>query len=161
MKGVLIFIGVFISIVLHSQDKIKTLLHFEIEEATINGEDFSKLYNDNKSFLVIFKNLTDSSLSMAICWRENKSQSFGFLEAHSMIVTNEPFQENRATRAFYKWHYNNSYNEINGIANIELIQIFKPTGIYYVLKMTTDKFDLCTYKGYLVESLTNQISENK
>ena len=157
---IILFTALF-SINLCGQDKVKTLLLFEVEEANINGENVIQLYDSVKAFVVIFKNLTDSSLSMSICWRANKSQSFGVLRAHPMIVKNEPYQYLNATRSYYQLFYNKSYHEERGTANIELSQLFKPEGIYYVLQMTTDKFDLCQFEGYLVESSIGLISEDK
>jgi hypothetical protein len=141
----------------YSQEKTITL--FNIEKATIDGEDYSEKFKEGKVYTVFYRNLKDSILAMANVWPVNGSQSYGNVYPHQMIVTDETYEGLKSTRTFYKWFYTNTYDDAKGSASIELIQVVKSEGIYYVMKMITSEFQICIYKGYLNEGASNSLTK--
>ncbi|MBA3706006.1 MAG: hypothetical protein H0W84_08940 [Bacteroidetes bacterium] len=154
------YIFIFFCSFLNAQVKLKTLLLFRIEEATKNGEDVTKTFIDQKAYTVFYKNLQDNSLLMANVWQENKSQSYGGLQTNNVLIFNKPYKSSKAQRSYYIWDYINTYNDTTGIAFLELIQIQKQAGIYYILKMDAGELGFYTFKGYLDPTQSDFISES-
>ncbi|MDO9000553.1 MAG: hypothetical protein Q7W45_12360 [Bacteroidota bacterium] len=146
---------------LKSQEQQKTILLFYITEANINGVDFSEDYINNEAYITFYMNIDDSVLTMANVLSLNKSQSYGFIKPYAKIVNDEPYESIPSLRSYYKWAYINSYDSITGSAHIELIQIFKEEKKYLILKMYTDKYEVCVYKGYSYDMFAGYITETK
>lgn len=127
----------------------KTILHFEIEEAAINGEDYTNAFTKQKAYMAFYKVDNDSVLLMALVWQKEGSQTWGRVQPHSVICTNEMYEGFKSERSYYRWDYKNSFNDNTGSALVELIKVVKPEGLYYVMKVFLHGFDLAIYKGYL------------
>lgn len=152
MRSVMIFIvSVFLSNSTLAQEEHwqKTVLHFDIQEAELNGEDYSKLFLSQKTYLAFYKVDTDSVLLLSLVNRKDASQTWGRVYPHPVIFSNEMYDGFKSERTYYRWNYHNSFNENSGSALIELIKVPKPEGLFYVMKVFVHEFDLAVYKGYM------------
>lgn len=127
----------------------KTILRFDIEEAAINGEDYTDAFTEQRAYMSFYKVDNDSILLMALVWLKEGSQTWGRVYPHSVISTNEMYDGFKSERSYYRWEYQNSFNENSGNALIELIKVVKPEGLFYVMKVFVHTFDLAVYKGYM------------
>jgi hypothetical protein len=155
----LCFLTCVLSFALSGQEQQKTILVFYINDANINGVDYSKEYIEKESYITFYMSLSDSTLSMANVISLDKTQSFGFLKPYNMITKNEQYDSLPCQRSYYNWNYANSYNDIKGTAHIELIQINKDEKKYFILKMFTDQQYVSIFKGYSYDLYDGLITE--
>jgi hypothetical protein len=47
----------------------------------------------------------------------------------------------------------NDYDDKKGTATVQLIKIFKPQGITFILKIIPENLDVIVYKGYIEGSI--------
>lgn len=128
----------------------KMLAKFVITDATINGVDTSPQYISEGAYLVFYTvEGIDNELFMANFWPKSNTQSSGKIygaETSSSKADNENY---RLDYCSFNWSYKNTYDEKKGTAKVEVIKIFKPAGVAFVIKIIPEDLDVFIYKGYM------------
>jgi hypothetical protein len=65
----------------------------------------------------------------------------------------ETYEDYKADFFYFNWRYMNDYNDKKGTATVQLIKIFKPQGITFILKIIPENLDVIVYKGYIEGSI--------
>lgn len=139
---------------LHSATRAqqKTLLLFYPTEGSKNGKDISQLLKDKSVFVVFYKMEDDERLIMSIVFDSDSTQTKGWVYPHEVVTVDEGYQGYRAEKAYYKWEYYLPGSEDPSIATVELTKAAKPEGMFYMLKLFYDPFEILILKGYYSES---------
>ncbi|MBV6440816.1 MAG: hypothetical protein EPGJADBJ_02491 [Saprospiraceae bacterium] len=61
----------------------------------------------------------------------------------------ETYETYEADIFYFNWRYINTYDEKKGTAKVQLVKIYKPQGIAFVLKIIPENLDIIIYKGYM------------
>ena len=144
-KYILVLIFIVLPLLSFTQEQ-KIIAKMGILDARFNGVDFTDWSISQKNYLVLFIN-EDDKLSLSNVTEQG--QSFGIVS----LIDHQSFPK---TKEGYKsdlfkmrWSYNNTYDEKNGSAIIELMVTDKPHAQIYELKMILENMDVNVYKGYI------------
>ena len=86
---------------------------------------------------------------MANVWPKNNTHSYGPMYSIEQITKEETYEEFKADYFYFNWRYVNDYDDKKGTAKVQLIKIYKPHGITFILKIIPENLDVIIYKGYL------------
>ena len=110
-----------------------TFAELEIKDARINDIDFTEEFTNNKNRLYFYKIISANQIYFSNYFEELDSQSYGRI----YNVVKEHFNETDETYEKdiykFKWSYANTYNDVEGTAEIILSLEYKENGIYFEL----------------------------
>jgi len=151
----LIFFALIVPQFIVAQTKsTKMLAKFIITDATINGVDASPKYIDEGAYLVFYSIGDDENqLYMANFWPKSNTQSSGKIYGAETSTTKADTENYRMDYCSFNWSYKNTYDEKKGTAKVEVIKIFKPAGVAFVIKIIPEDLDVLIYKGYMEGTL--------
>lgn len=137
----------------------KVIAKFTITDAKIDNVDKTSTLTKVDAYTVFYTKENDGRIYLANVWPKNNSQSFGpmyggnhsYLELHPKMDFNseETYENHMANFFYFNWEYTNDYNDKTGIARVQIIKIYKPKGIAYVVKIIPEDSKEIIYKGYM------------
>jgi hypothetical protein len=130
----------------------ETIATFIIQDARLNDEDVTAFYLDGGGYLVIYKD-SDEVLLLANVLSNKNTQSYGRMFNLKHEKRHETQEEYELDVFQFRWSYQNSYDNREGTADVELLKIHKPNGIAFVCTIITEKLDVLRFKGYMEGSL--------
>ena len=139
----------------------ETLAKFEITDGTVNGEDVTPTLINEKAYLVIYRILETDDLCMANFWSISKSQSFGSIYAVKEKHIPADDENYEADIFNFQWSYINTYDSKKGTAKVELIKIYKPQGVCFIMTIVPEDLDVLVYKGYMEGTLDLKVYNRK
>lgn len=153
MRKIISVILIFVPTIIIGQiDKQKIISKFVITNGTKNGNDITELLLEQQAYFVFYREY-DNSLCLANVWVKNNSKSYGKVfdnkDEKSGVMSKE-FESNIFS---FKWNYENTYNNKQGIANVELVMIHKPIGKVFIMTIISENSDVLKYNGYVEGSL--------
>ncbi|MCL9980936.1 MAG: hypothetical protein NBV77_05770 [Bacteroidia bacterium] len=122
---------------------------FIITDATKNGIDITPTLIENNAYTAFYKSDRKGSIYMANIWPKSRSQSYGPMYSIKSHTNRETYETYEADVFYFNWRYINTYDGKKGTAKVQVIKIYKPQGVVFVLKMITENLDLIIYKGYM------------
>lgn len=132
----------------------KELAKFIITDATINGDDVSSQYIDEGAYLVFYTvEGINENIHMANFWPKSNSQSYGEIFGAEISTTEADSANYKMDYCSFNWSYKNTYDDKKGTAKVEVIKIFKPAGVAFVIKIIPEDLDVLIYKGYMEGTL--------
>ncbi|WP_035645953.1 hypothetical protein [Flavobacterium sp. ASV13] len=153
MRKIILVILIFVPTVIIGQiDKQKIISKFVITNGTKNGNDITGLLLEQQAYLVFYAE-DDNGLCLANVWVKNNSKSYGKVldkMYHKSEVMSMEFESNILS---FKWNYENTYNNKQGTANVELVMINKPIGKVFMMTIISENSDVLRYNGYVEGSL--------
>jgi hypothetical protein len=124
-----------------------TFAELEIKDARLNDIDFTEEFTNNKNKLYFYKIISANQIYFSNYFEVLDSQSYGRI----YNVVKEHFNETDETYEKdiykFKWSYANTYDDVEGTAEIILSLEYKENGIYFELIMNQDNLDVNKYKG--------------
>ncbi len=126
---------------------------FIITDASTNGVDTTPTILEAEAFLVFYTVENDNLLYMANVWPKRNAQSYGPMYSVTSETKKETYEEHKADFFDFNWLYITGYNDKKGTAKVQLIKVYEPQGITYVLKIIPPNLEIVCYKGYLEGSL--------
>ncbi len=127
----------------------ETLAKFIIIDASINGIDVTSTLLANEAYIVFYTSDNDGLIYMANVFPKSNSQSYGSMYSVETQKKRETY-ETYATDIFYfNWRYINTYDNTKGIAKVQMIKVYKPQGVVFVIKFIFENQDIIIYKGYM------------
>lgn len=133
--------------------EVELLEKFIILDATENDMDITPQLLSNEAFLSLYTITGKEEVYFANVWPVAESQSSG-------VVYNAEFKEVAETEKAYatdefsfSWSYQNSYDEKSGTAQVRILKIYKPQGVYFEAVVVPEDLDLLVYKGYVEGTL--------
>ncbi len=132
---------------------------FIITEATTNGVDTTPTLLEAKAYLVFYTVENDNLLYMSHVWPKHNSQSYGPMYSLESDTKKETYEEYKADVYKFDWLYITGYADKKGAAKVQLIKVYKPQAITYVLKIIPSTSEVIIYKGYLEGSLNFSVFE--
>ena len=131
-----------------AQEK-KLSTKFIITNATTNGVDTTPEILEAKAYIVFYTVENDNLLYMSNVWPKQNSQSYGPMYSVKSDTKKETYEAHKADVFNFDWLYITGYADKKGAAKVQLIKVYKPQGITYVLKITPPTLEVIIYKGYL------------
>lgn len=131
----------------------KTLAKFIITDASHNGNDTTEIYLEAGGYIAFYTQADGNLYMTNIMSKRKNSQSFGRLYSSEHSMLKETYENYEADIFFYRWRYNNTYNNNKGTATIELTKIYKPQGVTFICKIIPENLDVLIYKGYMEGTL--------
>jgi len=131
----------------------KQTTKFIITDASTNGVDNTPEILEEKAFIVFYTVEDDNLLYMSHVWPKHNSQSYGPIYSVKSETKKKTYEEYKADVFNFDWLYIAGYEDKKGTAKVQLIKVYKPQGINYVLKIIPSNSEIIIYKGYLVGSL--------
>ncbi len=131
----------------------KKTTKFIITDASTNGVDTTPAILEAKAFIVFYTVENDSLLYMSHVWPKRNSQSYGPIYSLASETKKEVYEEYKADVFNFDWLYITGYEDTKGTAKVQLIKVYEPQGITYVLKIIPPNLEIVCYKGYLEGSL--------
>jgi len=122
---------------------------FIITDASTNGVDTTPTLLEAEAFTVFYRVEESDLLYMANVWPKNNTQSYGPMYSIEQTTKEETYEEYKADYFYFNWRYVNDYDEKKGTAKVQLIKIYKPQGITFILKIIPENLDVIMYKGYM------------
>ena len=126
-------------------------MKFIITDASINGVDTTPTLLAAEAYSVFYTVEDSDLIYMANVWSKNDSQSYGPM--YYIKKKEETYEEYKADFFYFNWRYMNDYDDKKGTATVQLIKIFKPQGITFILKIIPENLDVIVYKGYIEGSI--------
>ncbi len=137
----------------------KQTTKFIITDASTNGVDTTPTLLEEKAYLVFYTVENDSLLYMSHVWPKHNSQSYGPMYSLESDTKKETYEDHKADVFNFDWLYITGYADKKGAAKVQLIKVYKPQGITYVLKIIPPTSEVIIYKGYLEGSLNFSVFE--
>ncbi len=131
----------------------KQTTKFIITNASTNGVDTTPTLLEAKAYLVFYTVENDNLLYMSHVWPKQNFQSYGPMYSVKNETKKETYEEYKADVFNFDWLYITGYADKKGAAKVQLIKVYKPQGITYVLKIMPPTLEVIIYKGYLEGSL--------
>lgn len=122
---------------------------FIITDASVNGTDVTPTLLKAGAYTVFYTSDDDELIYMANVWPNSNSQSYGPMYSAESTKHKETYETYEADIFYFNWRYINTYDEKKGTAKVQLIKIYKPQGVAFVLKMIPENLDIIIYKGYM------------
>jgi hypothetical protein len=116
---------------------------------------------EQNAYLVVYKDSITQRIYLANFWEKNDSQSYGEMysvEQESYEATDESYAADVFT---FQWRYINSYDDKKGTANVKLVKVYKPQGVYFIMTIIPEYLDILVYKGYMNGTLNLTVYEKK
>ncbi len=132
---------------------------FIITEASANGVDTTPDILAAEAFIVFYTVEDENLLYMSHVWPKHNSQSYGPMYSVTSETKKEAYEEHKADVFSFDWLYITGYEDKKGTAKVQLIKVYKPQGITYVLKIFPPNSEIIIYKGYLEGSLDFSVFE--
>jgi hypothetical protein len=148
----ILVIFVFTTCGLFAQNQ-ETLAKFVITDASDNGNDITPHILKEGAYIVFYTSDNDGLIYMANCWPKSNSQSFGPMYSVENEKKRETYDTYEADFFYFNWRYNNSYDSKKGTAKVQLIKIYKPQGVAFIVKIIPENLDILIYKGYMEGSI--------
>lgn len=149
-KFILIFFVLLLTKLLNAQPlEQETLAKFTITDATTNGVDITPILLREEAYTVFYTRGDDGLVYMANVWSKSNSQSFGPMYSIENTEIHETYENYKADIFYFNWRYINNYNSKRGTAKVQVIKVYKPQGIAFILKVIPENLDLIIYKGYM------------
>ena len=148
-----IFLLVSFSLEAQKEDRI-IIEKFITTKMLINGISTSELL---PSYSILYKIKNREGLNMANISLKKNSESFGTIDSFTKRSTKDT-SGNKVVVYEFNWHYKNSYDDVNGIAKVQIIKIFKQETVSTTVKMIPENLDILIYKGY-IENRDNYLEE--
>ncbi len=126
---------------------------FIITDASTNGVDTTPTILEAEAFIVFYTVENDNLLYMSHVWPKHNSQSYGPMYSVTSETKKETYEEYKADFFNFDWLYITGYDDRKGTAKVQLIKVYKPQGITYVLKIIPQNLEIIIYKGHLEGSL--------
>lgn len=127
----------------------KVAAKFIILDGSENGVDITPTLLDQGAYSVFYTIESSNSIYMANYWPKNGSQSSGPMYSSKTASYDETYETYKADIFYFNWRYTNDYNSKKGTASVQLIKVYKPQGVAFVLKMVTESLDVIVYRGYM------------
>lgn len=153
-----------ISTPLYSQDKAikqEIIAKFQISDGTTNGADITPNLLEQNAYLVIYKDVTTKIFYMANFWEKANSQSYGPIYGMEKKHINADSENYEADQVSFQWSYINTYDNKKGTANVQLLKIYKPQGVYFKMTIIPENLDVLVYKGYMEGTLDLGVYDRK
>lgn len=131
----------------------ETLARFIVSDAKENGTDITPVVLANKAFIAFYRSGTDGHLCMANVWPGADTQSHGPIYAVESRSTKETYDSYAADVFHFNWRYQNTYDTAKGTATVQVIKVYKPQGVAFVIKIIPENLDVLVYKGYMEGTL--------
>ncbi|MCE7925319.1 MAG: hypothetical protein DYG98_19875 [Haliscomenobacteraceae bacterium CHB4] len=122
---------------------------FIITDASKNGIDVTQTLLKAGAYTVFYTSGNDGLIYMANVWPNSNSQSYGPMYSTESTKRKETYETYEADIFYFNWRYINTYDEKKGTAKVQLVKIYKPQGIAFVLKIIPENLDIIIYKGYM------------
>ncbi len=132
---------------------------FIITDASTDGVDTTTAILESEAFMVFYTVENDNILYMSHVWPKHNTQSYGPMYSVISETKKETYEEHKADIFDFNWLYITGYDAKKGKANVQLIKVYKPQGITYVLKIISPNLETIIYKGYLEGSLDFSVFE--
>lgn len=126
---------------------------FIILDATENDKDITPQLLSNEAFLSIYKISGKEVVYFANVWPVADSQSFGMVYNAELKEVAETEKAYATDEFSFSWSYQNSYDEESGTAQVRILKIYKPQGVYFEAVVVPEDLDLLVYKGYVEGTL--------
>lgn len=123
------------------------IVKFTITNGKDDNEDISNILIAQDAFIVFYTIENDELIYMANVWPKNNSQSYGPLYSVKPTIQATTYEKNNADLYSFNWKYSNDYNNKTGTAKVQVIKIYKPQGIEYLLKIIPENLKELEYKG--------------
>ncbi len=127
----------------------KQTIKFIITDASTNGVDTTPDILEEEAFIVFYTVENDKLLYMSHVWPKHNAQSYGPMYSVRNETKKETHGEHKADVFDFDWLYIAGYEDKKGTAKVQLIQVYEPQGITYVLKIIPPTSEVISYKGYL------------
>jgi hypothetical protein len=124
-----------------------TFAELEIKDARINDIDFTEEFTNNKNRLYFYKIISANQICFSNYFEVLDTQSYGRIYnvvREHFIETDETYEKDIYK---FKWSYANTYDDVEGTAEIILSLEYKENGIYFELIMNQDNLDVNKYRG--------------
>ena len=144
-----------------TENQQKTIAKFQITDGTVNGEDVTPTLINENAYLVIYSIVETNDLCMANFWSISKSQSFGSIYAVKEKHIPADDENYEADIFNFQWSYINTYDSKKGTAKVELIKIYKPQGVCFIMTIVPEDLDVLVYKGYMEGTLDLKVYNRK
>lgn len=126
-----------------------TIAKFIITDGSTNGIDMTPTLIEQGAYTVFYSSSNDGLIYMANYWPKAGSQSYGPMYSSKTATYNETYETYKADFFYFNWRYTNTYNSKKGTASVQLIKIYKPQGVAFILKIIPENLDYTVYKGYM------------
>ncbi len=131
----------------------KKTTKFIITDASTNGVDTTPTLLEAKAYIVFYTVENDNLLYMSHVWPKHNSQSYGPMYSLESETKKETYEAHKADVFNFDWLYITGYADKKGAAKVQLMKVYKPEGITYVLKIIPPTLEVIVYKGYLEGSV--------
>jgi len=126
-----------------------TIAKFIITDGSSNGVDMTPTLLEQGAYTVFYTSGNDGLIYMANYWPKAGSQSYGPMYSSKTASYNETYETYKADFFYFNWRYINTYDTKKGTASVQLIKIYKPQGVAFILKVIPENLDFIVYKGYM------------
>jgi len=150
MKKILLPILFFLPLLIFGQlPEQEILAKFTITKALKNGVDITRTIEKAAAYTVFYSNPNNDLIYMANVWPNSNSQSYGPMYSVENKSFKETYETNKADFFAFNWKYKNDYDNKSGIADVEVIKIYKPEGISFTVKIIPENLDIIIYSGFM------------
>ena len=125
------------------------LAKFTITDAKENGVDITPILLEAGAYTVFYTGTDEDVIYMANVWPNNDSQSYGPMYGVETEKIEESYDNYEADYFAFNWAYSNDYDGETGTARVEVIKVYKPQGVAFVLSMVAENLDVYVYKGFM------------
>lgn len=126
-----------------------TVAKFIITDASKNGIDMTPIALVNEAYIVFYTSDNDGLIYMANVWPNSDSQSFGPMYAFESEKLSETYETYEVDIFYFNWRYANTYDNKKGTAKVEVVKIYKPQGVAFIITIIPENLDIIVYKGYM------------
>lgn len=151
--AIAILIGFVSFLSLAQAENVKTKAVFHITRGDQNGSDMTSLLLKNGAFTAFYKKLGNRRLHMANVWPNAGSQSYGPLYPIKSAKSQQTYDSYEADFYNFSWNYANTYNSKTGVALVQIIRVYKPEGVAFIIKIIPENKDVLTYQGIMEGSI--------
>jgi len=109
---------------------------YVIYTAILNEEDYSEWYQDRNSYIKFYTFPDDDNIYMANVVSKSDSQSFGPIS--NLRYKKEIIDGDLIDIAEFDWHYENTYNDRTGIADVVFFKYPSEDLMIFVCMFTTE-----------------------
>lgn len=138
--------------ILQAQEKVKTqeiIAKFQISDGTQNGVDITPTLLEQNAYLIIYRDMASKAIYMANFWEKNDTQSYGRAYSFEHEHIEESDQNYEADSYSFHWAYSNTYDNERGTAEIKLLKVYKPQGVYFKMTIIPEDLDVLVYRGFM------------
>ncbi len=131
----------------YSKEDSNTIAVFKLMDARDNGDDLTLEALKDNSQLFLYKTKEDNQIMLSNFWEKSQSQSYGLVFCITKQETPESLENYKRTDYTFNWKYNNTYDDVKGVAECKLLLVNKPQGIYFRLEILPEDLEPLLYRG--------------